>query len=81
MRSPSLDANKLRYQPLAARLTRGLQTPFQIALHRGKRRNQAQEADETSEAARLLAQTMNCDLSAGGKPSSSQITDSGSLRA
>jgi hypothetical protein len=30
---------------------------------------------------KLFVQAMNFGLSAGGKPSSSQITDSGSLRA
>ena len=34
-----LDADKLRDQPLAAGLARGLQAPFKIALHRGKRWN------------------------------------------
>ena len=77
-----LNADKLGDQAFATVLARGLQALFQVGSHRGKASHHAPETDERASDARDGAGPgQEFRPVGGGRPSNSQMTESGSFRA
>ena len=79
----TLFPNELRPKPppLAALHTRDLQLLLEVGAHLAHREQQAEEADDIRQRRYRVGQAMNFGRSASGRPSSSEITASGRMRA